>query len=124
MPDWLIAVRSLGSGFASGASVPREILCYNQTFESKKGLLRSVLLHENKELLHETHETVFAAGKRSSFHLNLKLPKVRQKTNLLWKLILESGERILAEKKLELTVYPEEAVCQAPSSFSRGINGA
>lgn len=116
MPDWLIAIRPLGGGFASGATVSREILCYNQTFESKKGLLRSILLQENKELQHETHETEFAAGKCSTFHLNLKLPKVQQKTSLLWKLTLESGGRILAKKKVELTIYPEESVCRAPFS--------
>lgn len=116
MPDWLIAVRQFNTGVSSGASVSREIFCCNQTFETKNGVLRSVLLDGKKELASEVKNETFSAGKRSSFSLSLKMPEVRKKTNLLWKLSLESGGKILAEKNTVLTVYPKNAACKAPVS--------
>ena len=114
MPDFLIATREQNHTFSAGESVSRTLHVYNELFEDLNCRLDRELLGPGGPLSQESESFHLAAGATWTTVAQFRMPSVKARQDLRWRLRLRSGSRVLTERVYAFTVFPKRNRLQLP----------
>ena len=107
-PDYWVATHRFNCTFSSGAKAERTVHVYNQLFADEDCVLTLDLLDDGRPVDQQKREFKLLAGERRTFGVLLHMPATDEVKSLVWHLQLRVGDRLLAARQYDYTVFPQE----------------